>query len=237
MMIGASTPVVRMRGVGKRYDTGLHHVDALRDIDMVIRRNEYVAIVGSSGSGKSTLLNLIGCLDTPSLGTYGLNGRDVAEIKEGELARIRNQEVGFVFQGFNLLARLDALGNVMQPLVYRGVPPVERRQRAAAALGRVGLQDRGAHLPNQLSGGQRQRVAIARALVGRPALLLADEPTGNLDAASTEQVLALFDALHASGQAVVVVTHEAGIARRCRRVIELIDGRIVRDGPASAWGG
>ena len=228
-MTNTAPPVVRMRGVGRRYDSGPNRVHALRDVDVVVHRNEYVAIVGSSGSGKSTLLNLIGCLDAPSAGAYSLNGYNVAGINENELARIRNQEIGFVFQSFNLLARMTALRNVMQPLIYRGLPPHERRARATEALAWVGLGDRAAHLPNQLSGGQRQRVAIARALAGQPALLLADEPTGNLDATSTEQVLALFDALHSNGQAVIVVTHEASIARRCQRIIELIDGRIARD--------
>lgn len=228
-MTGVSAQVVRMSGIGRRYGSGGHAVDALRGVELTIRRNEYIAIVGSSGSGKSTLMNLIGCLDTPTTGTYALNGRDVAEIDERELAHIRNQEVGFVFQTFNLLARMNALRNVMQPLIYRGLPIHERRHRATTALERVGLADRATHLPSQLSGGQRQRVAIARALAGEPALLLADEPTGNLDAASTEQVLALFDAVHASGQAVIVVTHEASIAERCRRVIELVDGRIAHD--------
>ena len=228
-MTGAPAQVVRMSGVGRRYGSGAQAVDALQDVDLAVHSNEYIAIVGSSGSGKSTLMNLIGCLDTPTAGTYALNGRDVAEIDERELARIRNQEVGFVFQTFNLLARMNALRNVMQPLIYRGVPLHERRERATTALERVGLADRAAHLPNQLSGGQRQRVAIARALAGEPSLLLADEPTGNLDSTSTEQVLALFDAVHASGQAVIVVTHEASIAERCRRVIELVDGRIASD--------
>ena len=228
-MTGPPTQVVRMSGIGRRYGSGAQVVDALQDVDLAIQPNEYVAIIGSSGSGKSTLMNLIGCLDIPTAGTYALNGRDVAEIEERELARIRNQEIGFVFQSFNLLARMNALKNVMQPLIYRGLPLHKRRERATAALERVGLADRATHLPNQLSGGQRQRVAIARALAGEPSLLLADEPTRNLDSASTEQVLALFDAVHTSGQAVIVVTHEASIAERCRRVIELVDGRIARD--------
>ena len=233
-MTASPAQVVRMNGIGRRYGSGAQAVDALRDVDLAIHSNEYIAIIGSSGSGKSTLMNLIGCLDTPTAGTYALNGRDVAEIDERELARIRNQEVGFVFQTFNLLARMNALRNVMQPLIYRGVPLHQRRERATTALERVGLADRATHLPNELSGGQRQRVAIARALAGEPSLLLADEPTGNLDSTSTEQVLTLFDAVHASGQAVIVVTHEASIARRCRRVIELVDGRIARDERQSA---
>ena len=234
----AGAPLIEMRGVGKRYASGAQQVAALDGISLTIQRNEYIAIVGASGSGKSTLMNLIGCLDTPSTGTYALNGRLIAEAEERELARIRNEEVGFVFQSFNLLARHTALRNVMQPLVYRGMNLAKRREQASAALKRVGLENRGAHLPAQLSGGQRQRVAIARALAAKPALLLADEPTGNLDSASTRRIMALFDELHAEGQTVVVVTHEAAIAEHCRRVIELIDGRVARDeragsGPAA----
>ncbi len=215
-----------MSGISKTYRLGDHAVAALRGVDISIEANEYVAVVGSSGSGKSTLMNILGCLDRPSTGTYRLNGRDVERLPEAQLARIRNREVGFVFQSFNLLARRSALRNVMQPLVYRGVGFDARRAAAAEALARVGLGDRMDHRPNELSGGQRQRVAIARALVTAPAILLADEPTGNLDAAATRQVLRLFEDLHRQGQTVVVVTHEADIAARCQRTVELVDGAV-----------
>lgn len=215
-----------MSGISKTYRLGDHAVAALRGVDISIEANEYVAVVGSSGSGKSTLMNILGCLDRPSTGTYRLNGRDVERLPEAQLARIRNREVGFVFQSFNLLARRSALRNVMQPLVYRGVGFDARRAAAAEALARVGLGDRMDHRPNELSGGQRQRVAIARALVTAPAILLADEPTGNLDAAATQQVLRLFEDLHRQGQTVVVVTHEADIAARCQRTVELVDGAV-----------
>lgn len=215
-----------MSGISKTYRLGDHVVAALRGVDISIEANEYVAVVGSSGSGKSTLMNILGCLDRPSTGTYRLNGRDVERLPEAQLAWIRNREVGFVFQSFNLLARRSALRNVMQPLVYRGVGFDARRAAAAEALARVGLGDRMDHRPNELSGGQRQRVAIARALVTAPAILLADEPTGNLDAAATRQVLRLFEDLHRQGQTVVVVTHEADIAARCQRTVELVDGAV-----------
>lgn len=215
-----------MSGISKTYRLGDHAVAALRGVDISIEANEYVAVVGSSGSGKSTLMNILGCLDRPSTGTYRLNGRDVERLPEAQLARIRNREVGFVFQSFNLLARRSALRNVMQPLVYRGVGFNARRAAAAEALARVGLGDRMDHRPNELSGGQRQRVAIARALVTAPAILLADEPTGNLDAAATRQVLRLFEDLHRQGQTVVIVTHEADIAARCQRTVELVDGAV-----------
>ncbi len=220
--------LIEMQGVSKFFAVGDERVRALRDVDLSIERNEYVAIVGSSGSGKSTLMNIIGCLDQPSQGQYRLNGRDVQSLGEAALADIRNREVGFVFQSFNLLGRATALRNVMQPLVYRRVGIDERRRAAAAALEQVGLADRTEHLPNQLSGGQRQRVAIARALVTSPSILLADEPTGNLDAQSTRQVMSLFDELHGLGQTVVVVTHEADIAAHCGRVVELVDGQVKR---------
>ena len=220
--------LIEMQGVSKFFAVGDERVRALRDVDLSIERNEYVAIVGSSGSGKSTLMNIIGCLDQPSQGQYRLNGRDVQSLGEAALADIRNREVGFVFQSFNLLSRATALRNVMQPLVYRRVGIDERRRAAAAALEQVGLADRTEHLPNQLSGGQRQRVAIARALVTSPSIVLADEPTGNLDAQSTRQVMSLFDELHGLGQTVVVVTHEADIAAHCGRVVELVDGQVKR---------
>ena len=216
--------LIDMNGIRKVYAVGGEEVAALRDVTLAIEANEYVAIVGSSGSGKSTLMNILGCLDKPSAGTYRLNGQDVAQLNELQLAGIRNREVGFVFQSFNLLSRVTALRNVMQPLVYRGIGLQERRTAATEALARVGLSDRAQHRPNQLSGGQRQRVAIARALVTSPSILLADEPTGNLDSASTRQVMDLFDELHADGQTVIVVTHEDDIAAHCRRVVELVDG-------------
>lgn len=218
--------LIEMSGISKTYRLGDHAVAALRGVDISIEANEYVAVVGSSGSGKSTLMNILGCLDRPSTGTYRLNGRDVERLPEAQLARIRNREVGFVFQSFNLLARRSALRNVMQPLVYRGIGFDARRAAAAEALARVGLGDRMDHRPNELSGGQRQRVAIARALVTAPAILLADEPTGNLDAAATQQVLRLFEDLHRQGQTVVIVTHEADIAARCQRTVELVDGAV-----------
>ena len=219
--------LIEMNGINQSYAMGGQHVAALRDVDLAIEANEYVAIMGSSGAGKSTLMNIIGCLDSPTAGSYRLNGQDVAKLGESALAGIRNREVGFVFQSFNLLTRADALRNVMQPLIYRGVGFAERRRRALAALAQVGLHDRVHHRPNELSGGQRQRVAIARALVTAPSILLADEPTGNLDSLATRQVLALFDALHGQGHTVIVVTHEADIAARCQRVIELADGRVL----------
>ena len=218
--------VIEMSGISKSYRMEHETVNALRKVDLAIEANEYVAIVGSSGSGKSTLMNIIGCLDRPTSGSYRLNGENVAGLREVQLASIRNRDVGFVFQSFNLLARASALRNVMQPLVYRRMPIAERRREATEALSRVGLGDRLAHRPNELSGGQRQRVAIARALVSSPAILLADEPTGNLDAAATRQVMGLFDELHDQGQTVIVVTHEADIAARCQRTIELVDGSV-----------
>ena len=218
--------LIAMAGVGKRYDSTFA---ALEDVHLHIAHGESLAIVGSSGSGKSTLLSLMGCLDTPTSGEYRLQGRDVAGLRESTLARIRNEEIGFVFQSFHLLPRVSALANVMQPLVYRGTPRAERRRRAQAALARVGLSDRAAHLPNQLSGGQCQRVAIARALVTEPSIVLADEPTGNLDSASTAQVMALLEEVHRSGQTVIIVTHEKNIAARCARIVELVDGRVARE--------
>lgn len=222
-------PVIRFRGVARRYHMGGQVVNALDGVDLDIATNEYVAVVGASGSGKSTLMNIIGCLDSPSEGEYFLSGDNVGQMSEVDLARVRNRQIGFVFQSFNLLPRANALKNVMQPLVYRGVSYREREQIAAEALKRVGLGDRMDHLPNQLSGGQRQRVAISRALVGQPAILLADEPTGNLDSHTSRDIMALFDELHAGGQTIILVTHEADIAAHCHRVIRLEDGRVATD--------
>jgi putative ABC transport system ATP-binding protein len=230
MMPGAAgDPVIRFRAVARRYHMGDQVVNALDGVDLDIGRNGYVAIVGASGSGKSTLMNIIGCLDRPTEGEYWLAGENVGEMSEAELARVRNREIGFVFQSFNLLPRANALKNVMQPLVYRGIPHRERERIAAEALARVGLGDRVNHLPNQLSGGQRQRVAISRALVGEPAILLADEPTGNLDSATTRDIMALFDQLHAGGQTIIMVTHEPDIAAHCQRVVRLEDGKVAED--------
>jgi len=221
--------MIELRGIVKKYVLGEETVLALAGVDLFIGRNEYVALIGPSGSGKSTLMNIIGCLDSPSEGQYILNGRDTSSRSDDELATVRNREIGFIFQSFHLLPRQTALQNVMQPLVYRRMPPVERRERAAHALEKVGLGDRLDHRPNQLSGGQRQRVAVARALVGEPSLLLADEPTGNLDSRTSLEIMALFDALHAQGQTVVIVTHEPDIAAHCRRTIRVRDGLVVED--------
>ena len=221
--------VIKTSGLCKSFAMGTTTVHALRGIDLIIQRNEYVAIMGPSGSGKSTLMNLIGCLDTPTSGEYSLNGQPVAKLDERELARIRNKEIGFVFQTFNLLARATAARNVELPLIYGAVPPAERKRRAAEALTAVELGDRMDHRPNQLSGGQRQRVSIARALVTRPALLLADEPTGNLDSATSVEIMALFDRLHREGNTIIVVTHEREIADRAHRIVTIRDGRIESD--------
>ncbi len=208
---------------------GLQTVKALRQIDIEIEPNEYVAFIGSSGSGKSTLLNILGCLDRPSRGHYILNRNDVSKLSADALADICNREIGFIFQSFNLLPRATALQNVMQPLVYRGIRLAERKCLAADALSHVGLGDRMDHLPNQMSGGQRQRVAIARALVTKPSILLADEPTGNLDSRTTAEIMKLFDELHAQKQTIIIVTHENDIAKHCQRVIRLEDGRVASD--------
>ncbi|MBK8004408.1 MAG: ABC transporter ATP-binding protein [Gemmatimonadetes bacterium] len=208
---------------------GGEKVLALRGLTLSIRRNEYVAIMGPSGSGKSTLMNLLGCLDTPSGGDYWLNGQEVSRLTDDALARVRNKEIGFVFQTFNLLPRASALHNVELPLVYAGVGSRERRERAVRALTRVGLQNRMHHRPNELSGGQRQRVAIARALVNEPSLLLADEPTGNLDSTTSEEIMRVFSELHAQGQTIVVVTHEPSIAAHAERVVVLRDGKLDSD--------
>jgi putative ABC transport system ATP-binding protein len=217
------------RGLKREYDMGGEIVRALRGVDVAIRRNEYVAIMGPSGSGKSTLMNLIGCLDTPDAGEYWLSGDLVSSMADDELARVRNREIGFVFQTFNLLPRATALHNVELPLVYAGIAADERRRRATAALERVQLGDRITHRPNELSGGQRQRVAIARALVNNPSILLADEPTGNLDSTTSEEIMKVFEDLASKGQTVIMVTHEPDIAAHARRVIVLRDGMIESD--------
>ena len=227
--------VIVTRGIKREYDMGGEIVRALRGIDLAIGRNEYVAIMGPSGSGKSTLMNVIGCLDTPSAGEYWLNGQQVAHMTDDELARIRNKEIGFVFQTFNLLPRATALHNVELPLVYAGIPSAERRKRAEDALESVGLGDRMDHRPNELSGGQRQRVAIARALVNRPSILLADEPTGNLDSQTSAEIMKVFELLADSGQTVIMVTHEADIAAHARRVVVLRDGMVHSDDRREAF--
>ncbi|MBL0694116.1 ABC transporter ATP-binding protein [Comamonas sp. JC664] len=221
--------MIRVEGLRKEYTMGSEVVRALRGVDLTIHRNEYVAVMGPSGSGKSTFMNLIGCLDVPSDGQYWLNGQPVAGMSENALARIRNRELGFVFQSFNLLPRASALDNVALPLIYARVPKKERRERAAAMLDKVGLGARKDHRPNELSGGQRQRVAIARALVTQPALLLADEPTGALDSRTGEEIMALFGELHTQGQTLMLVTHESDIAAHAHRVLFLKDGVIERD--------
>ena len=221
--------LIQIREMFRTYQVGEETVHALNGVDLDIDANEYVAIMGPSGSGKSTMMNVLGCLDTPTAGEYWLNGEEVSRLPDDALARVRNREIGFVFQTFNLLPRATALHNVELPLVYAGVRARERRQRAATALERVGLADRMHHRPNELSGGQRQRVAIARALVNQPSILLADEPTGNLDSVTSEEIMEVFAALHAAGQTVIMVTHEPDIAARAQRVVVLRDGRVESD--------
>ncbi len=231
-MLPADVPrdaVIVTRNLHRSYDMGGEIVRALDGVDMTVRKNEFLAIMGPSGSGKSTLMNMIGCLDTPTDGEYWLNGHRVSELKDDELARIRNKEIGFVFQTFNLLPRATALHNVELPLIYAGMSSKERRRSAEEALDRVGLTDRMDHRPNELSGGQRQRVAVARALVNNPSILLADEPTGNLDSATGEEIMGLFSDLHQSGQTIILVTHEDFIARIAERQVHLRDGKIERD--------
>ena len=221
--------IIETRDLWKTYVMGSEEIHALRGVSINIERGEYVAIMGPSGSGKSTLMNLIGCLDTPSQGSYLLNGKQVSEMNDNELARIRNEEIGFVFQTFNLLPRASALHNVELPLIYAGVPAKDRQERAKDALKKVELEERMMHKPNELSGGQRQRVAIARALVNNPSILLADEPTGNLDSKTGVEIMALFDKLHSGGNTIVLVTHEADIAAHAHRVIHIRDGQVERD--------
>ena len=221
--------LIAMQNIWKTYDMGAEKVHALHGVSFEVKRGEYVAITGPSGSGKSTLMNLIGCLDTPSQGDYWLNGKNVSEMDDDELARIRNQEVGFVFQTFNLLARATALHNVELPLIYGGIPSGKRHEMAKEALGAVDLTDRMMHRPNELSGGQRQRVAIARALVNHPSILLADEPTGALDTATSYDIMNLFEKLYEDGNTIILVTHEHDIAARARRIISIRDGLIEKD--------
>jgi putative ABC transport system ATP-binding protein len=221
--------IIRTHNLQRLYRMGDETIHALSGVDLSIRRGEYVAIMGPSGSGKSTLMNMIGCLDTPDDGEYWLNGKLVSAMKERELARVRNKEVGFVFQMFNLLPRTSALHNVEMPLIYSGMPRKQRLARATEALRRVGLGDRMNHRPNEMSGGQRQRVAVARALVTQPSILLADEPTGNLDSTTSREIMALFDELHASGHTIILITHEADIAAHAERIISLLDGAIAED--------
>jgi putative ABC transport system ATP-binding protein len=221
--------LIETQDLWKTYVMGSEEIHALRGVSIAIQRGEYVAIMGPSGSGKSTLMNLIGCLDTPSKGSYLLNGKQVSQMNDDELARIRNEEIGFVFQTFNLLPRATALHNVELPLVYAGVTAKDRIERAKGALAKVELQERMSHRPNELSGGQRQRVAIARALVNNPSILLADEPTGNLDSKTGVEIMALFERLHAAGNTIVLVTHEADIAAHAHRVIHIRDGQVEND--------
>ena len=223
--------IIRLAGITKVYQVGDESVHALDGINLSVEKNEYVAIMGPSGSGKSTLMNIVGCLDTPTSGLYELNGTNVSEMNDNQLAKVRNKEIGFVFQTFNLLARSDILHNVELPLIYGWISSSERKHMAREAIARVGLSDRIHHKPNELSGGQRQRVAIARALVTKPSILLADEPTGNLDSKTGKDIMALFDTLHNEGNTIVLVTHEEDIAEHAHREIRLRDGKVERDEP------
>ena len=221
--------MIELIDISKRYVLGGVEYPALSDVSLSIRRNDFMALTGASGSGKSTMMNIIGCLDTPTSGSYSLDGEQVAGLDEEALASVRNRKIGFVFQNFYLMPRMTAVDNVAQPLIYRGIAPAQRRAHAERALQRVGLGDRMRHRPNEMSGGQRQRVAVARALVGHPELLLADEPTGNLDSRTAREIMDLFTQLHAEGQTVVIVTHDPGIAACCKRMVRLHDGRIAED--------
>ncbi len=228
---GQNDVLIKTEDLWKTYIMGAEEIHALRGVSFEIRRGEYVAIMGPSGSGKSTMMNLIGCLDTPSKGKYYLNSKLVSEMNDDDLAHIRNKEIGFVFQTFNLLARATALHNVELPLIYNGTPAHERKERAMKALQAVDLGERMYHKPNELSGGQRQRVAVARALVNNPSIILADEPTGNLDSATSNEIMALFDTLHKRGNTIILVTHEQDIAQHARRAVRLLDGKIASDDP------
>ena len=225
--------LIRLQNITKLYRMGEEEVHALLGLNVEIQRNEYVAIMGPSGSGKSTLMNIIGCLDTPTSGMYELNGTNVSEMNDNQLAKVRNREIGFVFQTFNLLARSDVLHNVELPLIYGGIGSAERKKMARDAISRVGLTDRSHHKPNELSGGQRQRVAIARALVTKPSILLADEPTGNLDSKTGDEIMGLFDILHKEGNTIILVTHEEDIAAHAHRMIRIRDGHVERDEPVA----
>ncbi len=227
-------PVIQLHDIEKTYVMGNQKVYALQKLNCDINRGEYVALMGPSGSGKSTLMNIIGCLDSATSGTYILNGTEVFKMNDNALAEIRNKEIGFVFQTFNLLPRMNALENVALPLIYTGIPKKERLERAEKALTSVGLKDRMHHRPNELSGGQRQRVAIARALVNNPSILLADEPTGNLDSKSSSEILDLFDEIHKNGNTIVMVTHEEDVARRAKRIVRMIDGMIDLEGTTAS---
>jgi len=224
-----STSIISLKGITRDFYLGNQVVKVLKGIDLEIAKGEYVALMGPSGSGKSTLMNLLGCLDTPTGGSYVLNNNDVSKLSDDQLAEIRNKEIGFVFQTFNLLPRSTALENVALPLVYAGIGKEERNKRANTVLDEVGLSDRTDHKPNQLSGGQRQRVAVGRALVNKPSIILADEPTGNLDSKTSVEIMKLFDIIHQAGNTVIVVTHEEDIARHCKRIIRLVDGEIFSD--------
>lgn len=221
--------IIKFVNITKMYQMGAEEVHALQGLNVEINKNEYVAIMGPSGSGKSTLMNIIGCLDTPTSGLYELNGTNVSDMNDNQLAKIRNKEIGFVFQTFNLLARSNVLHNVELPLIYGGVGSSERKKLAKEAIDRVGLGDRSLHKPNELSGGQRQRVAIARALVTRPSILLADEPTGNLDSKTGDEIMGLFDILHQEGNTIILVTHEADIAAHAHRIVHIRDGKVETD--------